>query len=300
MNYLYNNSFANDSLYFYSCGFDATAPGHTYGPTVRSGYMLHYVLSGKGIFTSGGQDWALHQGDFFFIAPGEIIKYAADATTPWAFFWMGFRGSLVTNYLQRCKLSPTNPVFHENQAGIIKNLFSEIIEVSVLNSNTDILLTAKMTEMLYLLCHNFPADEPYIPRSPKRIAIQAMQYIRNHYDRNIKIEDIARYLNIDRTYLHRLFSQHFQHSPKEYLTRVRLDKAQALLLSTQYSVATIAFSVGYQDALLFSKVFRNATGLSPTDYRQQKQRNAAHQSPGRHEEITTAASVPQPPPAPPY
>ncbi|POP42200.1 hypothetical protein CHU32_21385 [Superficieibacter electus] len=54
------------------------------------------------------------------IAPGEIIKYEASQATPWSFFWMGFRGSLVKHYLQRCRLSPQEPVFHESQAGIIK------------------------------------------------------------------------------------------------------------------------------------------------------------------------------------
>lgn len=275
LNYLYNNPFANDALYLYSCGFDATAPGHTYGPTVRSGFMLHYILSGNGVFTSNGCTWPLHQGDFFFITPGEIIKYEADKTTPWAFYWMGFRGTLITHYLQRCKLSSTNPVFHESQAGIIKNTFSEIIEISTLGTNSDILIAAKLTDIIYLLCQNFPVEDEAPSHSPKKIAIQAMQYIRNHYDRNIKIEEIARYLNIDRTYLHRLFIQEFQCSPKEYLTRIRLDKARALLLNTRYSIATIAFSVGYQDALLFSKVFRHATGFSPSEYRQQKAKNAA-------------------------
>ncbi len=275
MHYLYNNPAVNDSLYLYSCGFDATSPGHTYGPTVRSGFMLHYILSGNGVFTSGGKAWPLHQGDFFFIAPGEIIKYEASQTTPWSFFWMGFRGSLVKHYLQRCRLSPQEPVFHESQAGIIKNLFSEIIEISVLGANSDILLTSRLTEIIYLLCQTFPSEAHSALRNPKRIAIQAMQYMRNHYDRNIRIDEIACYLNIDRTYLHRLFTQEFRQSPKEYLTRVRMDKAQALLINTQYAIATIALSVGYQDALLFSKVFRHHVGVSPTDYRKSRQKNAA-------------------------
>lgn len=269
MNYLYNNPFANDSLYLYSCGFDATGPRHIYGPTVRSGFMLHYILSGSGEFTSANKVWSLRQGDFFFIVPGEIIKYEADCKMPWSFYWMGFRGTLVTELLQRCRLSAENPVFHENQPGRIKNAFSEIIEISTLGGDSDILITAKLIEILYLLCHQFPINDDITPQNPKRIAVQAMQYIRNHYDRNIKIEEVAHYLNIDRTYLHRLFVQEFQKSPKEYLTRIRIDKAKMLLLDTGYSIATIAFSVGYQDALLFSKVFRNATGYTPSEYRQQ-------------------------------
>lgn len=270
MRYLYNNPNIDDAMYLYSCGFDTTKPGHVYGPTVRSGYMLHYIISGSGIFTSGGHTWPLHKGDLFFIEPGRQIKYEASRSTHWAFFWMGFRGSLVEKYLQRCMLSASNPVFNETEAGIVKNLFSEIIEVSILEQETDILLNAKLMEVLYQLCLYFPKTPAKKGIERNKIAVQSLQYIRNHYDTAMKIEDVAAYFNIDRTWLHRQFRKEFAMSPKAYLTKLRMNKAAELLINTRFPIATIAISVGYQDPLLFSKIFRHTTGLSPSDFRQQK------------------------------
>lgn len=267
MRYLYNNPYTNDALHLYSCGFDVTAPNHIYGPTVRSGYMLHYILSGAGRFTSENRTWSLSKGDFFFIEQGKQIQYCASETTPWAFFWMGFRGFLATEYLQRCTLSAHNAVFNEAQAGIIKNIFSEIIEVSAIEQDADILVNARLMELLYHLCRLFPAKHSANASLKNKIAVQTMQYIRNHYDSILKIEDIAANLNVDRSWLHRQFKKEFHISPKEYLTRLRINKAAELLCNTQYPVSIIASSVGYADALLFSRIFRNATGLSPSDYR---------------------------------
>ncbi len=50
--YFFNNSNNNENLFLYTVGYEETKPLHKYGPTTRSGYMLHYIKSGKGTFYS--------------------------------------------------------------------------------------------------------------------------------------------------------------------------------------------------------------------------------------------------------
>ena len=52
-----------------------------------------------------------------------------------------------------------------------------------------------------------------------------------------------------------------------YIMTVRVDKAKALLLQTNYKINDIAMTVGYEDTHYFAKVFRKITGESPSDYR---------------------------------
>ena len=47
--YFFNNSNNNENLFLYTVGYEETKPLHKYGPTTRSGYMLHYIKSGKAI-----------------------------------------------------------------------------------------------------------------------------------------------------------------------------------------------------------------------------------------------------------
>jgi YesN/AraC family two-component response regulator len=61
----------------------------------------------------------------------------------------------------------------------------------------------------------------------------------------------------------------------DYLNRFRNQKAKELLLLTDVSITEIAAEVGYDDVGYFSRVFREITGCSPRDYRQQARKSTA-------------------------
>lgn len=63
------------------------------------------------------------------------------------------------------------------------------------------------------------------------------------------------------------FAEAVGESPKKYLTGLRIRNAQVLLETTDGTIAEIAHIVGYDNPLYFSRVFRNAAGLSPQKYR---------------------------------
>ena len=68
-------------------------------------------------------------------------------------------------------------------------------------------------------------------------------------------------------YLNQLFRDKFGVSPKQYLTRLKLDKAKNLLSSTDLPVVMIAASLGFPDQLSFSRAFKGKVGMPPTAYR---------------------------------
>lgn len=230
--------------------------------------MLHYIHSGKGVLSIEDVDYHLQEGDFFFIEPNKMIKYAADSNHPWAFYWIGFRGDLAANYLIRTSISSSNPVFNINKGQTIKDRLSEIIEISFIKEDNDLLLNAKLLEILYHLSILFPSEEKMSESNKKNtLFVQALQFMRNNFESDIQISEIAHSLAIDRTYLHRLFKQELGMSPKEYLTEIRIRKAKELLTNTDYPIKTIAQSVGYADPQQFSKVFSQISGFSPSKYR---------------------------------
>lgn len=269
MKYFFNNHIHNQDLYLYSGGFDPTKPGHTYGPTTRSGFMLHYIYKGKGTFICQEKQYELEEGQFFFIEPNTTITYVADDTDPWQFYWIGFRGTLAEAYLKRTSISKDNPVFSDFKTLHIKDLLSDIIELSLLQEDNDILLNSKLLAILHELTCHFPSEKNHSHMDAQKnpIFIEALQFIRNNYEYGIKIEDVARSLNIDRTYLHRLFKKELQISPKEHLIQLRLKKAKELLRHSNLPINVIAYSVGMESPQNFSKLFKLQTGHSPLNYR---------------------------------
>ena len=81
---------------------------------------------------------------------------------------------------------------------------------------------------------------------------------------------IANFLNIERTYLYRLFKDITGTSPQEYLLDYRIRRACSLLKDTKLPVSDIARSVGYDDSLYFSRLFKQKKGRTPTQYRKEK------------------------------
>ncbi|MGO2890796.1 AraC family transcriptional regulator [Enterococcus devriesei] len=267
MGYFFNNTIENQQIYLYSGGYDPTEKGHTYGPTVRSGYMLHYIYSGKGIFSVNGRNYHLKAGDFFFIEPDKLIKYEADQDDPWAFYWIGFRGELVKEYLTRTSISANYPIFTSKNNQQIKDILSEIIEISLISEENDLLLNVKLLEILYQLTRCFPAETSSARNKKNTMFMKAAQYIQNNYERDLQISELSKSLSIDRSYLHRLFIKELGIGPKEYLTNVRIRKAKELLKQSDLPVKVIAYSVGYENTQQFSRVFKKIVGISPKEFR---------------------------------
>ena len=87
---------------------------------------------------------------------------------------------------------------------------------------------------------------------------------------DINIETIAKELRISSGHLRYLFKKSKGIAPKAYLTQLRMNRAAELLETTNYTIGEISKSVGYDDALCFSKAFKKVTKLSPYNYRASK------------------------------
>ena len=94
-----------------------------------------------------------------------------------------------------------------------------------------------------------------------------VSYIHAHYSEPITVEDMAKHIGISRTECFRCFQRILKKTPMEYVTEYRLSMSSALLLNTQRPVADIAEACGFQSPSYFGKLFREAYGKTPKDYR---------------------------------
>jgi Transcriptional regulator containing an amidase domain and an AraC-type DNA-binding HTH domain len=79
---------------------------------------------------------------------------------------------------------------------------------------------------------------------------------------------VARHVGICRSRLYRAFEEYMNTSPTKYLTRFRMRQACLLLEKTELSVKAVAFSVGFEDPLYFSRRFREVIGRAPSAYKE--------------------------------
>ena len=101
---------------------------------------------------------------------------------------------------------------------------------------------------------------------PQRL-LPVLTHIHQHLGKRIPVETLARRAHLSVPRFHAVFRQGTGTSPQQYILRMRIRKAQELLIRTDLSVAEIAASVGQPDALFFSRIFKKKCGVSPRQYR---------------------------------
>jgi two-component system response regulator YesN len=96
--------------------------------------------------------------------------------------------------------------------------------------------------------------------------VKAMEHIREHFTEAIQLGNAADAAQVSSAYLSRLFSEHLKTNFIDYLTELRIERAEKLIRESRMSIKEVAYAVGYQDPNYFSKIFRKITGLLPTRY----------------------------------
>lgn len=266
-NFSYRNIHDNIELNIYTCGYETCNSMHSYGPAVRSGYLIHIVLEGKGIFFINNKKYFLNKGDGFLICPNELIYYEADKYEPWKYIWLGFTGTKVHDYLNATTLSSSNPTFTLKSNSNLISCITSVINATKIESNKNLIILSKLYDFFYNLLEEFPNKLPSNKSISETYVEEALSYIQANYQDGITITNMAKHLSIDRSYLHRIFKKHIHISPQEYILNLKIEKASSLLTTTTLKIGDIARSVGYNDTLLFSKIFKKIKKYTPSEYR---------------------------------
>jgi YesN/AraC family two-component response regulator len=96
---------------------------------------------------------------------------------------------------------------------------------------------------------------------------QLVNYVEANLSSPLLLKDVAARFYLTPNYVSALFRQRLDTTFSAHLNRLRVQKAQTLLRGTKMTVEEIALSCGYADAQYFSRVFRQATGETPMQYR---------------------------------
>jgi AraC-like DNA-binding protein len=102
---------------------------------------------------------------------------------------------------------------------------------------------------------------------PARHLLRAKDLADARYAEPLDVDDLARAAGLSRAHFSREFRRTFGESPHAYLLTRRLERAAAMLRTTDHSVAEICFSVGLQSVGSFTTSFTRTYGMSPTAYR---------------------------------
>ena len=242
-----------------SCGGENCAPRHAYGPATRGHYLLHFVVSGKGIFRTARGEYTLQAGQIFVIKPYEITYYEADANDPWSYLWLGFTSQM--------ELPPELSASDVLSAPELRELFCAAqddapFEEGDVSGAYECYLCGIVWQIIGLLRRRTPP----LTHAAERYVTPAIGIMRAEHQHAIGVEEIAARLHVNRSYFSEIFRAVTGMSPRQYLHEVRMERAAALLRTHGLGVAVSALSVGYADVCSFSRAFKAYYGMSPSEY----------------------------------
>lgn len=113
-----------------------------------------------------------------------------------------------------------------------------------------------------------------------RRIVQAKLFIDDHYAENIDLGNISDEAYFSKFHFIRLFKKIYGKTPHQYLIKVRIEKATALL-SSGLPVSEVCYAVGFESLSSFSGLFKRVAGLNPSDYFMQQEllRNQISETP---------------------
>jgi AraC-like DNA-binding protein/ligand-binding sensor protein len=97
---------------------------------------------------------------------------------------------------------------------------------------------------------------------------KAERYIWENYTRKISLQEIAAASGLSAPYFSTIFKNEMEENLSNYLNRLRVEKATAMLAETNMALSEIATACGFEDQSWFSKIFKSFTGVSPGKYRE--------------------------------
>ena len=238
-------------------------------------WLITYTVGGRGLYRLAGQEFDCGPGDVMLLHPGTPHDYGTEpATGRWDFYW--------THFLPRPTWNPWL-LWREQASGLrsvavgetstrrrIEAVFARLLrDVGALDPWGERLAENALEEVILLVAgeHAWSSGETIDPR-----VAQVLQEISRRYREPMTVAELAQNVHLSPSRLAHLFKEAVGESPIQMLLRLRLRQAARLLEYSTLSVAEIAAEVGFDSQFYFARQFRELFAMSPTGYRQARQR----------------------------
>jgi AraC-like DNA-binding protein len=247
-------------------------------PDVVEYLNLYYVLDGKGLLTLGDTVYAMQAGDCFVVRMWEPILGLPDPVHPPTTLWALYRYPGQAGQADESTLPPRyrrlpNPAF-------FAELFEHVITAASCGGEQRACAAHWMTAVLMTLEEQ---DRQLHLQGDQREQYEQMRQLCARIQRDpaqpMTIAALADACGYSVGHFTRLFHRCIGMSPRDFITKTRMEMAKSMLYLSGENIGRIAEQVGYNDIYHFSHRFREWTGMTPSDFRSHHPTSAPMRTP---------------------
>jgi AraC family transcriptional regulator of arabinose operon len=269
------------SCYTTAIGYYPKAKSHEMKRTEHDDYILVYCSDGKGSLSLSDVTQPVKAGELFILAPNTLHAYQADEDQPWTVYWCHFQGEQSQDfydyvYQNTCYQNKKNQnkKYQYQSSSIIRNM----TDIDFMQAFRELIETVRDSTQLSgfihasnLFRHILTKIERQMKQGDKYengLSIpKIQQFMRANINKHLSLEELASLSHCSKYHFARQYQLLVGTSPLKYFIELKMEHACFLLEQTSLSIAEIAYQLGYDDALYFSRVFRKVSGLAPSTYR---------------------------------
>lgn len=253
-------------------GFFPRARGHLRErPTGVDQAIFIHCAKGAGWCEIKGQRHQVQAGGLLVVPPNTPHVYGADGRRPWTIRWFHVQGDLVGAFLDELEISADHPTIHIGNNAQLSALFEEVFEaVQHGYAPPQLIYAAQALSHLLAAMLRQRRESHQGGMGARQKVAQTITYMKQHLGQPLKLVTVASVANLGRSQYTALFKQQTGYTPIDYFIRLKMHRACQLLDTAPCSVKVIAASLGYEDPLYFSRLFRTVNKMSPQAYRQMR------------------------------
>ena len=224
----------------------------------RSFHSLSYRLEGENTLFSNGKTITSNTNTLTLVPAG--VSYTHEIVTP--------SEQIVAHFTTKAGIGDSIENFTLPPQAQAEQQFSQMYDRwEMVQKESDLQCMALFYSILASIAKH--ANHNRISKKEKLLEGAVAQLHANYRDCDFSLTDLSMQSYISQSYFRRIFRQVYGCSPIDYLKLLRINYAKSLLDNGYYTISEIAELSGYSSPTYFSFEFKNSTGLSPTEYRQQ-------------------------------
>ncbi len=225
-----------------------------------------YVTQGSGIFMSDADSFELSKGDIFAVNSNCMHTTREEKKLGYRCFIVDAQFCIDNGI--RIDEIVLNPKISDPKAA---ELFEDIIEQYKYDDEYCVaaIRSSVLAFLVYLVRNHAYADGPHGKEAAKKSVRNmraATDYIKNHFNERLTLDEIASYVGLNRCHFAREFKRLMGITPVNYINMLRCETAMKMLRGGKYTVGEIQLRCGFDNASYFTKVFKKYFGKTPVSF----------------------------------
>lgn len=230
-------------------------------------YQIHYITEGYGVLETKYGRFKLRSGCIMITYPGEWHRFKPLKKTGWIENYIGFTGEMANKIFKNKLFSIEKPIINCEMREELIDVYFKVFNLVKEAKPCFQFIASGMIINLLGYTASFQKQQNFQGKHIKSVIDEVRFMLRKNVELNINLEEVANDYNVGYSYFRKMFKKYTGISPKQYLLQLKILRAKELLINSNLAVKEIAYELGFQSIYYFSRIFKEKTGMNPSELR---------------------------------